>query len=232
MLMRGDGHGNAIGMPACSTTTPTAPPLPQKRLASMSTAQNERRAQMRNIAETRLLGGTAPPSRGSPAAGVEALALLHSLASAPDSASAALKLLHELQVHQVELDLQHEQAEQDRQELGGALQRHADWFEFAPYACLAIGDDGTLQAINQGAARWLGSQPAAAVGLRLDEFLALASRTWLPDLLGQLRAGQASVRAPLRALNGGDEVDATATLPPGGRTVLLAFLPTQSAGPR
>ena len=79
----------------------------------MPTANTEQhaRAELRVTAEERLNRGSAPATRGG-STGAPALASLHRLANAPASASDALKLLHELQVHQVELDLQHEQAEQ------------------------------------------------------------------------------------------------------------------------
>ena len=71
---------------------------------------------MRLHAETVLKEGSAPPTKGWPT-GVGTLSLLHELASTPARADEALKLLHELQVHQVELDLQHEQMEATRREL-------------------------------------------------------------------------------------------------------------------
>ena len=71
---------------------------------------------LRQSAVERLVKGIAPATRGS-SLGTEALTLLHGLASTPQTASDALKLLHELQVHQVELDLQHEQAEQECRQL-------------------------------------------------------------------------------------------------------------------
>ena len=64
--------------------------------------------QLRQAAEDSLKQGTTPPTKGW-SISADALALLYRLASNPDSAGDALKLLHELQAHQVELDLQHEQ---------------------------------------------------------------------------------------------------------------------------
>lgn len=77
---------------------------------------------LRQRAEGRLEEGMAPATLGW-STGTGALTLLHRLAGDPASAGDALKLLHELQVHQVELDLQHEQMEQQLLELGEALRR-------------------------------------------------------------------------------------------------------------
>ena len=65
---------------------------------------------LRVEAEERIRTRNAPPSKAWPL-GVETLQLLYRLASDPDSAADALKLLHELQVHQVELDLVHQEIE-------------------------------------------------------------------------------------------------------------------------
>ena len=98
---------------------------------------------LRQSAEERIDKGTAPATRGWPT-GMQALTLLHGLASEPDTASDALKLLHELQVHQVELDLQHEQAEQDRRELTENLANSAALFDLAPFAYLTLEREGLV----------------------------------------------------------------------------------------
>jgi hypothetical protein len=81
---------------------------------------------LRHQAETRIREGDAPQDTHRWSTGVEALTLLHDLASAPASAGDALKLLHELQVYQVELDLQYEQMELSQRELAEELHRYTD----------------------------------------------------------------------------------------------------------
>ena len=49
------------------------------------------------------------------------MAVLHALASSPATAADALAVLHELQVHQVEVDLQAEELRESRTELEAAL---------------------------------------------------------------------------------------------------------------
>jgi hypothetical protein len=88
---------------------------------------------LRQQAHHQLVAGVAPQSRGW-GVSVEALTLLHRLASQPGSASDALKLLHELQVHQVELDLQQAQLEANERELNDELSRYRLLFEQAPSA--------------------------------------------------------------------------------------------------
>ena len=148
---------------------------------------------LRQHAEERLKNGTAPVT-GSWPTGAEALSLLYKLASAPQSASEALKLLHELQVHQVELDLQHEQAELNASQLTADLARAAVLFELAPCAYLVLDTAGHVIAANRLAAAWLGFAAGpgageACVGSRIETLLAADSRAPMRDLLGALRRG-------------------------------------------
>ena len=106
---------------------------------------------LRRNAEERLEKGTAPFSRGLPA-GTQALTLLHGLASTPETATDALKLLHELQVHQVELDLQHEQAEQECRQFAEDLANYTCLFDLAPFAYLSLDPEGLVIAANRIAA--------------------------------------------------------------------------------
>ncbi len=100
---------------------------------SIPSPESMEQARLRERAEARLKAGSAPPTRGWPT-GVGTLQLLHELASTPESAVDALKLLHELQVHQVELDLQHEQIEITQRELAEDLARYQALYELAPLA--------------------------------------------------------------------------------------------------
>lgn len=185
---------------------------------------------LRQSAEERLVTGTALVTRGWPT-GIQALTLLHGLASAPATASDALKLLHELQVHQVGLDLQHEQADQDRQQLTEDLVNSAALFDLAPFAYLRLYPEGVVIAANRVAADWLalaaGDQEDWA-GHRIEDLLALECREAVLDMLAALRKGEERQTCAVQARSGGGHLRAVATATVGGGQVLMAFLP---AGP-
>lgn len=141
---------------------------------------------LRRDAETRLKGGTAPATHGW-STGTSALALLHSLASEPSTASDALKLLHELQVHQVELDLQHEQMELERCELEEVLSRATELYDAAPMAYLTVDSAGHIASGNAMAAQLIGADLDALQGSSLDSLAATGSRLALQDLLERVR---------------------------------------------
>ena len=141
---------------------------------------------LRIIAETRLREGSAPPSSSAPADG-EALTLLHRLASTPASAADALKLLHELQVYQVELDMQHEHLESTRRELAEDLARYRDLFQFAPAGYFVVDSGGGIIEGNLAGAGLAGVTQGELGGRRFESFLAPGSRPALADLLRQVR---------------------------------------------
>ena len=188
---------------------------------------------LRQHAEERLKSGTAPATQGWPT-GAQALSLLHKLAGAPQSASEALKLLHELQVHQVELDLQHEQAENNRSQLTADLDQATGLFDLAPFGYLVLDRKGHVTAANRLARAWLGAGADDAwVGSAIETLLSPDSRSEMRDLLGLLRTGrgQASTghRCTVRPKAGGAPAQMVATATPDGCQVLLAFVPVEPA---
>jgi len=156
---------------------------------------------LRVDAETQLREGRAPPSNGVPT-NAGALNLLHRLASTPASADDALKLLHELQVHQVELDLQHEQIETTRRELAEDLARYRGLYQFAPTGYFNVGSDGDILEGNLAGADLFGVRQGELVGRRIDSFLAPGSRPVLLALLQQVRENDS--KAACEVTSGGE----------------------------
>lgn len=112
-----------------------------------------------------------------------ALRVLFDLASSPDTAPDALALLHELQVHQVELDLQNEELQRSRAELESAWAYQLQWHDASPSAQLVLDDAGRLMECNAGALKSLNQDIQHVLGQRLDAWLAVADvpvvQAWL-----------------------------------------------------
>ncbi len=183
----------------------------------------DKQAQLRQDAETRLRQGAAPPSRGW-TVGADALALLYRLASAPDSAADALKLLSELQTHQVELDLQHAQIEADRQEMAQALAHYRALYEFAPVGYLVVGLDGQILEVNRTGAELLGAKQGGLAGQPIAPFFARDSRPAVLGLIEAFREGAQGVCCAVASSDrgsGANPLRITASLPPGGEDVLM-----------
>lgn len=189
--------------------------------------ETREQTRLRRVAESLIAQGQAPPTRGWEV-GTDALALLYRLASDLDSSADALAVLHELQVHQVELDLQLEQLENNEQELSAELQRYRQRYEQAPVGYFLIRRDGSVIESNDAAGRLLqdigdeagsGSEPP-----RIDQLICPADRPVLAAMLQQLSPGQGIASCEVRAVDKAADAPAlriTARLEPGSEDLWL-----------
>ncbi|QNI02797.1 PAS domain S-box protein [Halomonas sp. SH5A2] len=139
-------------------------------------------AKLRDKAIAQLQAGTTPPS-GHWSLGVDTLRLLHQLSSNPDKANDALKLLHELQVHQVELDLQNEELATNEQALVEDINLYRALYDAAPLAYFVVDFEGVIIKANFIASELFGIGQDHLVGKRIDTFLKAQDRQSLLDLL-------------------------------------------------
>ncbi len=98
-------------------------------------------------------------------------------AAAPDRTEAdALRLQHELQVHQIELELQNAELQRSRDELEAALERYTDLYDFAPAGYFTLDRTGCIFSANLTGADLLNVPRARLIGRRFEVFLAPESR--------------------------------------------------------
>ena len=151
---------------------------------------------LRLRALSRLTGNSDP--RDSRANSSAALAVLHDLASSPATAADSLKLLHELQVHQVELDLQAEEVGRSVAELEAALYRQVQLYDFAPAGCFTVDRSTALCELNRTGARLLGFDRDAVLGRALNSFLDPESSRVLHAVLLRVAEGAEAEGCELR----------------------------------
>lgn len=123
------------------------------------------------------------------ASAADALATLHRLASAPSTAGDAIALLHEMQVHQVELDLQQEELHCSRLELEAALARQKALIERAPVGYMIIDAKTVVYEINLAGVGLLGASRDDLLGRPLAGLLSAQSADVLQTLLARSRDG-------------------------------------------
>lgn len=185
--------------------------------------ESRKQQELRSDAERRLKEGTAPSAKVS-SVGEDALALLYRLASNPETASDAIKLLHELQVNQVELDLQHEQIEANELEVAHALARYKEFYDSAPIGYFIVGIDGQVIECNHAGAKLLRIRGDEVGGRPLAGFLAEQSGPALKGLLKALCDGGAEAGCEVHSsVSDGAlrPLRIAAGLAPGGATVLM-----------
>jgi PAS domain S-box-containing protein len=83
--------------------------------------------------------------------------------SLPDNQAEVRRLLHELEVHQVELELQNEELFRSRVSAEAALDRYTELFDFAPIGYAMLDPDGTVREVNHAGATILGRNRGALV---------------------------------------------------------------------
>lgn len=101
------------------------------------------------------------------------------------------RLVHELQVHQIELEMQNDELHQLRSELEAGLEQYTDLYDFAPVGYLTLDRDGTIRKVNLTGTRLLGVERARLVGRRFGIFVAEADRSVFNTFLKKVFANAA-----------------------------------------
>jgi PAS domain S-box-containing protein len=92
-----------------------------------------------------------------------------------DELQSKTDLLHELQVHQIELEMQNRELREAQQQLEEARDRYADLYDFAPVGYLTLDEAGTVLEINLTGAGLLGKERLNIVGQSFINRLSLSS---------------------------------------------------------
>jgi PAS domain-containing protein len=141
-------------------------------------------AQLRLDALSRLSNDQAEiATRSNP---MKALTVLLELASSAETAPDALALLHELQVHQVELELQAEELRRSRLETESSLARHTTLYDRAPVPYLTVDACLVVREANAAAARLLRVGRDELPGRSLVAHVSPRGAAALGDLLAQV----------------------------------------------
>jgi len=102
----------------------------------------------------------------------ERLRALEGAAPEAAAAPATAALVHELRVHQVELEMQNEELRRAQVELETSRARYFDLYDLAPVAYFTVGERGLIQEANLTAARLLGMTRGALVGQPFTRLIA------------------------------------------------------------
>lgn len=87
------------------------------------------------------------------------------------SSEAAQLMLHELRVHQIELEMQNEELRRAQLELDAARARYFDLYDLAPVGYCTVGDSGMIQEANLTLASLLGIARSTLVRKPLSRYI-------------------------------------------------------------
>lgn len=81
------------------------------------------------------------------------------------------RLLHDLQLHQIELEIQNRDLRQAQAELEESRHRYAELYDFAPVGYLTLDHNGIMRSLNLTAAKLLGRERGSLIDRPLSGFL-------------------------------------------------------------
>jgi len=105
------------------------------------------------------------------------------------SAADNRRLLHELQVHQIELEMQNAELQTGREEIEMALEKYSDLYEFAPVGYFTISEQGEILEANLRGTVLLGIDRSRLIGRRLQSVVAASSRADFANFLEKVFTG-------------------------------------------
>ncbi|UCF90409.1 MAG: PAS domain-containing protein [Desulfobacterales bacterium] len=82
------------------------------------------------------------------------------------------RLVHELEVHQIELEMQNEELRRAQLDLEAARDKYSNLYDFAPVGYLTLDDMGLILETNLVCATMLGVERGALVGRHFAQFIA------------------------------------------------------------
>jgi transcriptional regulator with PAS, ATPase and Fis domain len=96
------------------------------------------------------------------------------------------KLVHELQVHQIELEMQNEELLASYHTAETALKKYTMLYDFAPMGYLTLDSDGSICELNFTAAEMLKDKRFSLVGSNFKIFVSNDSKKIFSDFLAEV----------------------------------------------
>lgn len=130
------------------------------------------------------------------------------------------RLVHELEVHQIELEIQNEELQHARSELESYLRKYTDLYDFAPVGYLILDPGGLILQVNLTGARMLGTDRSRLINQHFARFVSADSRSAVASLLDRVLQDQSRDGVVVEMQRTGSErcfVHVEAVVDKGGR---------------
>ena len=99
------------------------------------------------------------------------------------------RLMHELQVHQIELEMQNEELRRANETAETALRKYTMLYDFAPMGYFTLDSDGKIEDLNFTGAEMLGDRRFTLVGSNFKFFVSEVSKDVFNTFLNKVYAG-------------------------------------------
>jgi PAS domain-containing protein len=95
----------------------------------------------------------------------------------PAAATDPQRTLHELQVHQIELEMQNLELQEARDRMEAQLEKYTDLYDFAPVGYFSLDEQGVVLEANLTGAALLGMERSRLINRRLSRFVSPANQS-------------------------------------------------------
>ena len=102
------------------------------------------------------------------------------------------RVVHELRVHQIELEMQNEELRRAHEELEKGHQKYLDLYDFAPVGYCTLSEQGQIMATNLTAATMMGMTRNSLIGQQITRFVCDEDRHIFTQAIQQLFATKAA----------------------------------------
>jgi PAS domain S-box-containing protein len=96
------------------------------------------------------------------------------------------RLLHELEIHQIELEMQNAELRQSRDDAEKSLEKYSDFYEFAPVGYFTLNLNGAITSVNLRGASLVGVARPRLLGQRFGLLVTDGHRQIFTDFLDEL----------------------------------------------
>ncbi len=115
------------------------------------------------------------------------------------------RLVHELQVHQIELEIQNEELRRARDELETLIEKYSDLYDFVLVAYFTIDRNRGIRAVNLRGARLLDIDRSGLLGLSFELFVNDDDRPFFIEFLRKVFASQVMESCEVRLAREGND---------------------------
>jgi PAS domain S-box-containing protein len=113
------------------------------------------------------------------------------------------RLMQELQIHKIELELQNENLRQSKAEVEAALEKFSDLYDFAPVGYFSLDEQGLILEVNLTGSSLLGTERIRLAGRRFQLFVAPQNRPAFNVFLESTFAAREMRSCEVSLLSGG-----------------------------
>jgi diguanylate cyclase (GGDEF)-like protein/PAS domain S-box-containing protein len=111
------------------------------------------------------------------------------------------RLVHELGVHQIELEMQNENMKRVMDEVETSLEKYTDLYDFAPVGYFSLDRKGNISSVNLSGAKLLGLERAKLLGQRFEQYISDKHSSGFSAFFNTVFTGQVKKTLEVTLLN-------------------------------